>query len=898
MHLLASCPTDALKHTPSPNFDAMENLPPVRMASLVGLGFSLFFLVFLFLSTNLVRRHDIAYNEYVESPPPPPTTRHDSFQAPKVNVWADLRPEEADQVYGFLAKEWADLNITSTPRHASDNFIYTIENLQPNKTDTLPYLWNDESGTEPQRWAKAVLSRGGNGISHYSYYAVGPLPVSPDTRVLPLMYPFNSGRNYVVNNVPDFVMTLEFTSSLAESIADITTKLLGAKFNRENPGDPDSLLAFPRTMWNETGHMFGWVQLFRPGGNSGANSILPQGIYARIDAADNSSSGIGSGASWKVGEWFYNGVLYESLEEFRAAIQEPGFLKTPPNLDGAWTDTEDFDASPDGRELPPPISIQPLGPRYKLDKKEKYVSWFGFEFYFASTLATGVSVYDVRFKGERVLYELSLQEAMAHYAGDDPMASGQAFPDSFFGMGTNAFELVPGYDCPGYADYLDSSLHRLGKTERLPNNICLFEFTSDHLLSRHTTQTSVTVSRNTFLTLRSVSTVGNYDYTIDYVFYLDGAIEVKVRASGYIFGAFYARNSHRNEDEYGHRVHDALSSSLHDHVISFKADLDIAGTANDMIRLAVEPMNQSYPWDQPEFKQRNTMHLREYPVEQETGLNWPANSGEFYIVYSSDQKNAWGERKGYRIVSGTGIGNTPHLTVLNSTVLKNSAHWAEKDLWVVRRKDTEPRGADPLNSIDPTNPLVDFTKIANKEPLLHRHKDKDNETSPSSDSGVDDYDGDLVVYFNVGSHHIPHSGDIPNTLMHTSASSVMLIPHNFANRDPSRESVQGVRLQLKHKRDGGGIPGMPDGGGGGEDSSDELSEEELRLRERNRKGEGRRRDHHKLKTGANYFGTPYREGVHLPLEALEPRQEEKYQSGSHRVTDLSINGSAAGMWYT
>jgi primary-amine oxidase len=53
-----------------------------------------------------------------------------------------------------------------------------------------------------------------------------------------------------------------------------------------------------------------------------------------------------------------------------------------------------------------------------------------------------------------------------------------------------------------------------------------------------------------------------------------------------------------------------------------------------------------------------------------------------------------------------------------------------------------------------------------------------------------------VLYFNLGSHHIPHSGDIPNTLMHTSASSVMFTPFNFHDRDASRRRVQGVKLEL------------------------------------------------------------------------------------------------------
>lgn len=130
---------------------------------------------------------------------------------------------------------------------------------------------------------------------------------------------------------------------------------------------------------------------------------------------------------------------------------------------------------------------------------------------------------------------------------------------------------------------------------------------------------------------------------------MDGTLEVKVRASGFIFGAFF---SNSNEDEYGHRIQEALSSSMHDHVINFKADMDVAGPTNDMVRLALEPMTATYPWDKPEYKSRNTMHLVEYAVTEESGIDWPRNSGELYIVYNSDQKNAWGERKGYRITSG------------------------------------------------------------------------------------------------------------------------------------------------------------------------------------------------------------------------------------------------------
>lgn len=769
-----------------------------------------------------------------------------AFRASKRNIWAELSESEAAEVSNFLFEHFAHLNLTRHPQDSRDNYINSIEVLRPNKTDAAQYLY--ENGEPIARYAKVSLAEYHSDGPRIVYYMAGPLPVSSTTALHELSYVFNSGSNWVRNPVYDFVAIQEFGLAMAENVSDITQELLGARVNRENPQDPRGLLAFPRGSRIESGGLTLWMQFYRPGFGSASRTLLPQGIYAKVDARSFNTS------EWTVGEYYYNGVLYENEDDFRTALSHADFQRTPPNLDGPWTDTEDFHSNPEGRELPPPVSIQPYGPRYRLDADEKFVSWFGFEFYITTARATGVSIFDIRFKGERVIYELGLQEAMAHYAGDDPMQGGLEFMDAFFGMGKNAFELVPGYDCPAYAEYLDSDYHDVHGTTRTPNNICIFEYTADHPLSRHTMQYAVTVSRNTYLIVRSVSTVGNYDYQIDYIFYMDGTIEVKVRASGFIFAAFYTTNANKQEDEYGHRIHNALSSSMHDHVINFKADLDVGGTKNDFVRLALEPLSTSYSWDQPEVKVRNTMHLVERPVEKEIGLDWPKNSAEFYIAYSTDKTNAWGERKGYRITSGTGMGSTPHLTIINSSTLGESARWAEHDVWVLRRKDTEPASADPLNFLEPKDPIVAFSKQANSESLRQ-----------------DDYDGDLVVYFNLGAHHIPHSGDIPNTLMHTSASSVMFVPHNFADRDPSRESVQGVRLQLQGKRQGGGFAG-----------------EEIN-------GDLRSRSEQKQPV-AHYFGAAYKKNLLLSLESVEPDLSH-YKTSIHAVTDLQFNGTAAGVWH-
>lgn len=65
-----------------------------------------------------------------------------------------------------------------------------------------------------------------------------------------------------------------------------------------------------------------------------------------------------------------------------------------------------------------------------------------FSFYLAFTRDTGMRLYDVKFKGERIIYELGLQEAIAHYAGNDPVQSGTAYLDPCVTMETIATQII------------------------------------------------------------------------------------------------------------------------------------------------------------------------------------------------------------------------------------------------------------------------------------------------------------------------------------------------------------------------------------------------------------------------------------------------------------------------
>ena len=118
--------------------------------------------------------------------------------------------------------------------------------------------------------------------------------------------------------------------------------------------------------------------------------------------------------------------------------------------------------------------IQPEGSRFLLDKEQTFISYMGFEFYISTTSATGIALHDIRFLGDIVIYEIGLQEAMSSYAGDDPQQSALKFLDTFFLMGLNSLELVPGYDFPAYATFLLAIHATQDTTIERKNSICVF----------------------------------------------------------------------------------------------------------------------------------------------------------------------------------------------------------------------------------------------------------------------------------------------------------------------------------------------------------------------------------------------------------------------------------------
>lgn len=105
-------------------------------------------------------------------------------------------------------------------------------------------------------------------------------------------------------------------------------------------------------------------------------------------------------------------------EDSRLACSAAGFEKLGVNKEGDWARTD---------RTGPILPLADLSPsetmssdnrqRFLLDLSESYVEWVGWSFYISFSRDTGVSLFNVMRHGETILYELGLQEALAHYAG-------------------------------------------------------------------------------------------------------------------------------------------------------------------------------------------------------------------------------------------------------------------------------------------------------------------------------------------------------------------------------------------------------------------------------------------------------------------------------------------------
>ncbi|KAH9904728.1 copper amine oxidase [Xylariomycetidae sp. FL2044] len=684
-----------------------------------------------------------------------------AVKAAKENIWAPISPEDNVAVWNLLHDPTTGLNLTDADSAGiNDNYLWFIDTIHVNKSDALPYL--DGQGPKPSSWARAVIFEGGKSEPVSQEYIIGPMPVSSETTVQKLDYPYNGGKGGTVPyNGRNFdskrsAATMPVLMSVMSNLTDITEALLGGVWYGQSD-ERSTLTATSTAPSSFDGTQANAIWMFRYPGT--ASYLRPVDFFVLMDCTGTDMS------LYSLKGIVTNTRFFPTIAELRAAF-DAGQLKE----DYYQAATDDWamltlDTDMGARDLDDKFAPQSLelgGKRYKVDAEQKYVEYLGWSFYISNTITLGIMFYDIRFKGERILYELSLQEAAAQYGGFQPKSANTLYHDTYYWLGAEIFPLVEGFDCPYGSTFWDISVHSGNKTSVRPGAICIFESDPGFPLSRHRAAGGTSdygfqnlgVVKGSMLTVRAIATVGNYDYLFDYAFHADGSLEITVRASGYLQSSFY----YKDQGKWGPRIHEGTQGSLHDHVLTFKADFDILDTSNSLQVTELRAAPTSQPWF-PELGVFEQLELHAYNLPTERQFDWDANGQSMYCVNHATATNRWGEARGYRIVPGK---SDIHLSTLRSPFSRGNSAFAKSHLAVTRQHDTEPWANSVQNLNLPWAPQQDFLRFFDDAEPVEAE--------------------DLVVWFNLGMHHFTRAEDVPVTLYSEAVSSVMFAPQNFFDR--------------------------------------------------------------------------------------------------------------------
>lgn len=77
-----------------------------------------------------------------------------------------------------------------------------------------------------------------------------------------------------------------------------------------------------------------------------------------------------------------------------------------PDTDLSYSTRKRIGAQRDLDHLPGPRSVSFAGLRFRVDRDLQYVSWMGWGLYLGFDRDMGLSLWDIRFRGERIVYEV------------------------------------------------------------------------------------------------------------------------------------------------------------------------------------------------------------------------------------------------------------------------------------------------------------------------------------------------------------------------------------------------------------------------------------------------------------------------------------------------------------
>jgi len=402
-----------------------------------------------------------------------------------------------------------------------------------------------------------------------------------------------------------------------------------------------------------------------------------------------------------------------------------------------------------------PEHYNPAGPRYTLVSSgfgfNYNVTYVGWSFVTNWDRDKSLQLWDVRFNGQRMAYEIGLQEALAHYTVHE---SDWWFLDSWFGgLGSAMRKLFKGIECPQHATMIGPI-----------DNLCIFEWDRAKPLRSHYLNNALTVGTpGTALVLRCIITVSNYDYILDYIFHPNGAFQSELSFTGELYmGIEVPQVYSAEQDGYGFRVNaQNRMGTLHSHQGLWKVDLDVGGDAE----------NDSVYWDevQPDDSTLGGMMLNREYKETEKAASLPADKHSHYLYHVADEtKSTFRNDFSYWILP------YEDLKVLQPdyALYDGPASWTKYKFASTVYKESELDCQLPRDNKFTTQPAMELDRMVDNDENIRG--------------------ADVVTWISSGVWHTPSSEDMPVTYALGNTLGFLVKPFNIWDTDTSDELHNGI----------------------------------------------------------------------------------------------------------
>ena len=394
------------------------------------------------------------------------------------------------------------------------------------------------------------------------------------------------------------------------------------------------------------------------------------------------------------------------------------------------------------------------------------VRWKNWSFHFRMDGRAGLILSLVRYteagRERSVLYRGSVAEMFVPYMDPNIGWSFRTYMDEGeLGLGLLSSPLVPGVDCPADAAFLDAILpDDYGRPVLGKSVICLFERDTGAPLWRHYEAVNSRYQGQPAveLVLRTIPSIGNYDYAIDWVLTPTGVIRIDVGASGIdqvkgVAASTMQYPSAATDTAHGDLVAANLVGTNHDHFLSFRLDIDIDGSANTLLRETLVP--QPAP--------RGTARHGPWRVVEDTVtaegplIAGGHGGGDIWRIVNPNRTNRLGGHPGYELRPDH---STTSLLAPDDPAQRR-AGFSAADLWVTAYDPSELYAAGPFpNQSASSDGLPAYA--ARRRPIVKT---------------------DIVLWYTLGFHHLPRPEDWP--VLPTMWHSLSLVPVGFYDHNPA-----------------------------------------------------------------------------------------------------------------